>query len=170
MPPLHHFALLAPVPLEHLLSGRAVAETHGYVAFGTRKWELLRQLESMRRDGENQITGRVAVLIYPSHDEDIPGSNSFRVSWFGWYAGKEETRTGAHSEKMKHRPPTTAAYPADNLGHWAAFWHVSALRELPLAKWTPIGKIGRIVGGLRKGAAPRGPELVALPELLSYEI
>jgi hypothetical protein len=166
---LHHFALLAPVPLEHLLSGRAVAEAQGYVAFGTRKFMLLRQLEDMRRDADGNITGRVAVLIYPSHDEDAPAQNSWVVSWFGWYAGKEETETGAHSEKMKHRPPTTSQYPTDNIGYWAAFWHVSGLRELPPAKRKPIGTIGRIVGGLRKNAAPRGPELVALPESLSYE-
>jgi hypothetical protein len=163
MTDLHHFALLAPVPLEHLQSGRAVAEVEGYVALGTRKWELLRKLNDMRGDG------RVAVLIYPSH-EDAAVQNSYVVRWFGWYDGSEETSTGAHSAGMKHRPPTTAAYPLDNLGYWAAFWHVRGLRELSAEKRLPIGKLAGFAGGWRKGAPPRGPDLVTLPESLSYEI
>ena len=66
-------------------------------------------------------------------------------------------------------PPTTAQYPDDNKGHWAAFWHVEGLRELPKEKRLRISKIGSIKEGWRKNAPPRGPELVALPELLSYE-
>ena len=162
MTALHDFALLAPVPLVHLNSGLVVAETQGFVAFGTRKWQLLRQLNRMRCDVDGQVTGRVAVLIYQSQEDD-QAQNSWVVSWFGWYAGSEETNTGAHSGKMQYRPPTTVSSPTDNVGHWSAYWHVSALRKLPLSKQQPIGKIGRIAGGLRKGAAPRGPELVELP-------
>lgn len=51
----------------------------------------------------------------------------------------------------------------------AAFWRVAGLRELPKEKWLPIGKIGTIKDGWREDAPPRGPELVALPESLSYE-
>lgn len=162
MTDLHHFALLAPVALEHLESGLGVCETQDFVAFGTRKWELLRKLDEMRGDG------RVAVLIYPSH-EDVPAKDSFVVSWFGWYAGSEETKTGRHSKGMKHRPPTTGSYPTDNLGHWAAYWHVRDLRELPQEKRLSIGKIASVAGGWRKDKPPRGPELVTLPELLSDE-
>ena len=162
MDDLHHFALLAPVPLEHLQSGKPVAGRTGFVAFGTKKWELLRKLNDMRGEG------RVAVLIYPSH-EDVPAKDSFIVSWFGWYVGSEETPTAAHSKGMLHRPPTTAAYPADNRGHWAAFWHISGLRELTPEKRLSIGKIQGYAGGWRKDKPPRGPELVTLPESLSYE-
>ena len=48
MKAVHHFALLAPVPLEHLRSGQKVSEQKGFVAFGTRKWEMLRKLDEMR--------------------------------------------------------------------------------------------------------------------------
>jgi hypothetical protein len=162
MPAVHDFALLAPVPLEHLQSGKAIAATQGFVAFGTRKWELLRKLDEMRQGAP------VPALIYPSHEDD-PAKLTYSVCWYGWYDGSAETTSGQHPLGMKHRPPTTAQYPSDNLGHWAAFWHVKGLRELPKEKHIAIGKLGTIKGGWRKNAPPRGPELVALPEILSHE-
>lgn len=162
MKAVHDFAVLAPVPLEHLQSGREVAQQTGFVAFGTKKWELLRKIDD--------LSGGLPVpaLIYPSH-EGVPAKESFLVCWFGWYVGHAESRGGAHPSGMKHRPPTTAQSPGDNTGHWAAFWHVEGLRELPKEKQMPIGKIGTVKGGWRKDAPPRGPELVALPEILSDE-
>jgi hypothetical protein len=156
------FALLAPVPLEHLQSGKDVAARQGYVAFGTRKWELLRKLEVMRNGDP------VPALIYPSHEDD-PAKLTYFVCWYGWYIGHVESPNGSHPLGMAHRPPTTADYASDNRGHWAAFWHVAGLRELSKDKHVPIGKIGTVKGGWRKNAPPRGPELVALPEMLSYE-
>ena len=91
------------------------------------------------------------------------------VSWWGWYVGHSESKGGAHKEGMLHRPPTTGAYSTDNSGHWAVFWHVQGLRELPAEKRLPIGKVPTTKSGWRKTAPPRGPELVALPETLSYE-
>lgn len=158
----HHFAVLAPVPLEHLQSGQEVSKHKGFVAFGTRKWELLRKLDVMCEGAP------VPVLIYPSH-EDVPAKESFLVCWFGWYVGHVDGVMGQHPLGMNHRPPTTAQYPDDNKGHWAAFWHVEGLCELPKEKRLPISKIGTIKDGWRKNAPPRGPELVALPEILSYE-
>jgi hypothetical protein len=35
-------ALLAPVPLEHLIDGVAVCDQQGKVAFGSRAWEIFR--------------------------------------------------------------------------------------------------------------------------------
>ncbi len=70
---------------------------------------------------------------------------------------------------MAFRPTTTAKYPTDNKGNWAAFWHVGGLRELSQDKHLAIGKIAGLKGGWRKTAPPRGPELVTLPESLSYE-
>ncbi|MBY0324751.1 MAG: hypothetical protein K2X72_38980 [Reyranella sp.] len=159
---LPHYAILAPVPLEHLQSALDGGSDWKYVAFGTRKWELFRQVDAMR-DGS-----RVAMLIYPSH-EDENAKTSLVVSWFGWYVGCIDGIGGAHPEGMTFRPPSTALNPSDNKGHWAAFWHVAGLRELPKEKQMPIGKIEGFKGGWRKTAPPRGPELVTLPEKLSYE-
>lgn len=158
----HHFAILAPVPLEHLQSGLEVETREAFIAYGTRKWELFQQVDALREGG------RVAILIYPSH-EDEAAKTTFIVSWFGWYIGQEHSRNGAHSLGMRHRPKSTAKYPNDNRGYWASFWHVVGLRELPPDKRMPIGKIQGFKGGWRKTAPPRGPELVTLPEQLSYE-
>jgi hypothetical protein len=154
MKAVHDFALLAPVPLEHLQSGKGVAAAQGFVAFGTRKWELLRKLDVMRQGDP------VPAPIYPSQEDD-PAKLTFLVCW---YDGSVETPSGQHPLWMKHRPPTTGHYPTDNLGHWAAFWHVRGLRELPKHKHTPIGKLGTIKGGWPQNAPQRAPELVALPD------
>lgn len=151
MSELHHFAIMAPVPLEHLQSGEAVSRQKDFVAFGTMKWDLFQRIDEMRGDG------RVAVLIYPSR-EDVPAKDAFVICWFGWYSGMNRPNM------ISHRPPTTAQD-----GHWAAFWCVSGLRSLPKEKQISIGKIQGFKGGWRKDKPPRGPELVTLPELLSYE-
>ena len=159
---IHHFAILAPVPLEHLRSGAPVAEATGFVAFGTSKWELFQQIDVDREQAP------IPVLIYPS-DQDIPASTGLKVSWFGWYVGHVHSKVGSHPNGMTHRPPSTEQYPADNLGHWAAFWHVRGLRQLAPEKHLSISKVPTIKGGWRKAAPPRGPELVALPDSLSTE-
>jgi hypothetical protein len=140
-----------------------IAQSAGFVAFGTKKWELLRRIDDLRAGAS------VPVLMYPSHEEDAPAKDSFLVCWFGWYVGHVQSRGGAHPLGMKHRPPTTSHYESDNKGYWAAFWHGEGLRELPKERQLPIGKIGTIKGGWRKDAPPRGPELVALPDILSNE-
>lgn len=156
------FAILAPVPLEHLQSGRDVAAREGFVAFGSKEWELFRRVDELRH-------GRtVPVLLYPSH-EDVPAKLSYVVSWFGWYCGHVESKGGTHPLDMKHRPPSTGKYVTDNRGHWAVFWHVEGLRELPKDQCLPIRDIGTVKGGWRKDAPPRGPELVALPHALSNQ-
>jgi hypothetical protein len=158
---LRDFAILAPVPLEHLQSGAQIAVDTGFVAFGSRKWELFRKIDEMR-DGKP-----VPVLLYPSH-EDVPAKLSFIVTWSGWYVGSEEAPKGRHSAGMAHRPPTTGQYEGDNQGHWAVFWHVQRLIELPPAHRLPISSIQTIKGGWRKDAPPRGPELVATPSTIEF--
>jgi hypothetical protein len=163
MTEIRDFAILAPVPLEHLRSGTGIASKTGFVAFGSRKWELFRQVDELR-DG-----ARVPALIYPSH-EDVPAKDSFIVSRVGRYVGCEESGNGKHSKGMTHRPPTTGQYTSDNQGYWAVFWHVRNLRELTAAQRLPISAIQTVKGGWRKGAPPRGPELVATPSTLELSL
>ena len=61
------FAILAPVPEEHLKSGLDVVAAEEFVAYGSRKWEFFREVDSLRGDEH------VPVLIYPSY-EDAVGS------------------------------------------------------------------------------------------------
>lgn len=157
------FAILAPVPLEHLQSGADIARKTGFVAFGSRKWELFRQLDELRGGLP------VPVLIYPSH-EDVAVKVSFIVSWIGWYIGCEESGGGRHSKGISHRPPTTGQYGSDNQGHWAVFWQVREPRELPAAQRLPISAVQTVKGGWRKSAPPRGPELVAMPSALELPL
>ena len=156
---MNDFALLAPVPLEHIESGQGIAAETGFVAYGSRKFELFREIDQ-RRDADP-----VPVLIYPSHEDD-PAKVSFIVSWVGWYIGSEETNTGRHSKGMDHRPPTTGQYPTDNKGHWAVFWHVRQLSPLLAKARFSISKLQTVKGGWRKNAPPRGPELVAVPSFI----
>ena len=157
MPSSLPFAILAPVPLEHLNSGLDTERAAGEVAFGTRKWELLRKVDELRGGLP------VAVLIYPSH-EDEESKLTYKVGWFGWYTHHVDSKNGAHPDGMRFRPQSTAAYDTDNKGHWASFWHVTGLRQLPSNLARPIGKLQGFAGGWRKNAPPRGPELVALPD------
>jgi hypothetical protein len=162
MPSSHSFAILAPVPLEHLKTGLTTAAEHPFVAYGTMRWELLRKLDQMRGGAP------VATLIYPSHEgEDAP--SNCRIGWFGWYVGHVDSKGGTHPDGMTYRPSSTGNYPADNKGHWAAFWHVAGLRRLPKHHELLIGKVQGFKGGWRKDAPPRGPELITLPDHLYDE-
>ncbi len=158
---MNDFAILAPVPLEHLESGQPVAEEKGFVAFGSRRWKLFRDMDE-RRDGNP-----VPVLIYAS-DEGVLARFTTKVSWVGWYIDSEETHTGRHRLGMEHRPPTTAQYPDDNLGKWAVFWHVEKLSRLAAKDCFPISKLQTIKGGWRKDAPPLGPNLVAAPAFVEF--
>jgi len=149
------FSILAPVPLKHLQSGRRIVSAAGFVAFGSRKWDLFRKFDELRGGA------RVPVLTYPSH-EDAHAKLSLVVSWLGWYVGCEESGNGKHSKGMTHRPSTTGQYTSDNQGHWAVFWHVCDLHELPAGQPLPISATQTVKGGWRK-TGPRGPELVATP-------
>ena len=155
------FAILAPIPLEHLESGQAIAEEKGFVAFGSRDWELFRGIDE-RREG-----APVPVLIYPSH-KDGPAKVTTTISWVGWYIGSEETPSGRHSLGMEHRPSSTGQYAADNIGHWAVFWHVRKLSPLAVKDCFKISELQTIKGGWRKNAPPRRPALVAAPAFVAF--
>jgi hypothetical protein len=159
---LSDFAILAPVPEVHLLAGLKIANNGDFIAYGTMKWELLRKIDKKRGGA------RVPVLIYPSH-ENLPGQDRFVVSWFGWYIGHVDSKHGAHPQGEAHRPLSTFDHPADNEGHWAVFWHLEGLRQLPPEQRMTIGQIEGCKGGWRKNAPPRGPELVKLPSIYEDE-
>src|SRR3984957_17997483 len=76
-----HIALLAPVPLEDLNSGKIKAEEKGGVAFGSRAWELFRELDTLRKGMH------VDVYIYASSDPD----SDFEVSWHARYVSHVES-------------------------------------------------------------------------------
>lgn len=148
-------ALLAPVPLEHLIDALAVCKTAGKVAFGSRAWEIFRELDIERHGFA------VNVYIYASGD---PSSEKLEVSWCGRYIGHVEGKNGAHPEGMKFRPPSTAKYPTDNKGHWAVFWELDQLQELEAQDCIPTGNfVGYKTGKqYKKNFIPEGPLLVAL--------
>ena len=148
-------ALLAPVPLEHLMDGAPVVKTQGRVAFGSRAWEVFRELDALRA-GQS-----VDVYIYASRSDD----SQLEASWHGRYIGHVESVGGAHPAGMKYRPPSTQKSPADNVGHWAIFWELDTLHELApterlrVSDFTGFGK--RKQYGI--GFVPEGPLLVEHP-------
>jgi hypothetical protein len=148
-------ALLAPVPLEHLLDGQTISAKEGRVAFGSRAWEIFRELDDLRRGQP------VDVYIYASRADEP----TFEVAWHARYVGYVESFDGAHPAGMRYRPPSTGKYPTDNKGHWAIFWEVQGLRQLPardrlrLADLTGSGK-GKPYG---RGFVPEGPILIEHP-------
>ncbi len=144
--------LLAPVPIVHLEDGLAVCQTMGKVAFGSRAWEVFRQLDDLR-GGEH-----VPVLLYASMtNTDGPAM----VSWTASYIGHLESRNGAHPQGMKFRPPSTEANTTDNLGFWAVFWEVENLTRLPENEWIEISSIqGQSGNYFKRSFIPEGPLIV----------
>src|SRR3712207_1530410 len=122
--------LLAPVPEEHLRSGLDVIAREGKVAFGTRAWEVFYQLDAL-------LNGKTADVLIFASDAQHPLSPP-QVSWRATYLAYIKAKGGAHPEGMRYRPPTTAKYPNDNKGHWALFWEVRDLEELPASERLPI--------------------------------
>ncbi len=155
------FAILAPIPDEHLVSGVPVVDDHGYVAYGSNKWELFVEIDKLRGDQ------KVPVLIYPS-DEDGTGKMDYVIKWTGMYCGHEHSEGGTHPEGMKHRPESTMQYAGDISGFWAIFWHVAELKKLNEADYQPISSLLSYKSGKywKAGHPPRGPEIVARPKWL----
>ena len=156
------FAILAPVPLEHLESGIIVAKETGYVSFGSAKWELFRKVDKSRGDQ------KVPTLIYPSY-EGIAAKLTLTVAWTGWYIGHVVEYSDKLFDEETHRPPTTVKYhPAgDNAAGWAIFWRVEGLEKLPEDETVEIRQLESYTSGSwRRDAPPRGPELVRRPELI----
>lgn len=149
-------ALLAPVPLEHLQDGAGVCTSEGKVAFGSRAWEVFRELDAERN-------GRpVDVFIYASGD---PAAIRLEAAWHAIYIGHVEGKNGAHPAGMQFRPPSTGKYPTDNKGHWAIFWEVEHLRELQPDERISIELFMgyRSSKSYKKNFVPEGPLLVIHP-------
>ncbi len=126
-----HVALLAPVPEEHLISGRQACAEHGRVAFGSRDFEVFRLLDSL------VAGGGCDVLFYASWAaRPLPGPAM--VTWRGRYRLHVEARPDGSPPQGIVRPSTTEKYPGDNKGHWAVYWEVSDIEQLTKDERIPI--------------------------------
>ena len=150
------FALLAPVPLVHLQDGELVCAAAGKVAFGSRAWEVFRDIDILR--GSQSVD----VYIYASHE---PGDGYPAISWAGRYVGHVESVNGAHPDGMKYRPPSTAEHISDNLGHWAVFWELDKLYRLPESEHLLTHQMQGYEkkSKYKKGFVPEGPLIVEHP-------
>lgn len=133
------FAILAPVPEEHLISGLdAIAaqldsddlppDHLPKVAFGSMDFEVLGEIEKLRNGKA------VEVLIYAS---DAKGEQPLNpeVTWRGLYVGSVGSRRGRYPGKAICRPKSTAS----DKPTWAVFWEVHGLEHLKTP--VPIGKL-----------------------------
>ena len=152
-----HVALLAPVPSQHLEAGFVVCREKGRVAFGSRAWEVFRELDALCKGLP------VDVYFYASQADC---GSPLKVTWHARYIGHVESHGGAHPEGMRFRPASTAKYKNDNEGHWAIFWEVECLQKLkeeseriPLTEFLGIKK-GK---SYKVGFIPEGPLLVQQP-------
>jgi hypothetical protein len=141
------FAILAPVPEEHLLSWQKDGE-QTKVAFGSMAFELFRQADELR--GEKAVE----VFIYASLAENRPLNSE--VSWHGLYVGHVPSRSGRHPQGMKYRPPSTASEKPT----WAIFWEVEELEPLSspiaIASLRGLGKKSKY----QPRFTPEGPLLI----------
>jgi hypothetical protein len=157
------FAILAPVPEIHLLSGVEAIATQldaddlppdylPKVAFGSMDFELFSEVEKLR-------SGKaIEVFIYASQAQGDQPLNP-EVTWRGLYVGYVVSRRGRYPGKSIYRPKSTAT----DSPTWAGFWEV---QELELLK-TSI-PIGNLRGKNKKTNyqarfIPEGPVLIEYP-------
>lgn len=144
-------ALLAPVPLVHLVSGAEVCREQGRVAFGTRAWEVFHQLV-------DQAGPDAPVLIYASHAEQSVGSV---VSWTARFVRWVEAVGGRHPDEDLYRPTSTQVGREDDSGYWHGFWEVTDLRHLQPEEQLPINRLKGTNGrGFARDFIPEGPTLL----------
>ena len=147
-------ALLAPVPLAHLIAGAEVVKKNGKVAFGSRAWNVFRQLDALR-DGLP-----VDVWIYASHAQ-VGGPP--KATWRARYIGSvPATSSGAHPQGATFRPQSATDGGEDKAGHWAVFWEIEDLRELGPQEAMPVTHFQGLDRKARyaKIFVPEGPLLV----------
>lgn len=151
-----HIALLAPVPLKHLVASNKKTDDVGRVAFGSGAGDRFRKLDTFRMELP------VDVYIYASDD---PDGRTSHVSWRARYIGHIKGKTGAHPDGVMYRPKSTSKYPGDNSGYWPVFWEVEDLHRLPNDQRIPLADLTGF--GKKKaygqGFFPRGPLLIEHP-------
>lgn len=157
------FAMLAPVPEIHLISGlEAIAaqldsddfppDQMPKVAFGSMDFEIFAEVEKLRAGKA------VEVLIYASEAKGDQPLNP-EVTWRGLYVGYVGSRRGRYPGKSIFRPKSTAT----DSPTWAVFWEVQELEQLK----TPI-PIGKLRGKNKKTNyqprfIPEGPVVIEYP-------
>jgi hypothetical protein len=154
-----NIALLAPVPLEHLVSAFELLETEEKVAFGSMAFLLFHELETQRQGLP------VDVYIYASARETVPHASAFwRATYLG-FVPSNETKLGSHPDGMRFRPKSTEKYALDNEGHWGLFWEVTELRPATSKDWFPIAEMTGFGKKTRYGKpfVPEGPILIQHP-------
>lgn len=169
----HAFAILAPVPEEHLLSGldavcfassRRVNAAQldsddlppnhlPKVAFGSMNFEVFGEAEKLR-GGQ-----AIEVLIYASHAKGDQPLNP-EATWHRLYVGSVGSRRGRYPGKAIYRPKSTAT----DSPTWAVFWEVQGLERLKM----PLS-IGSLRGKDKKTNyqtrfLPEGSVLIEFPE------
>lgn len=160
---INAFALLAPVPEMHLISGLEAIATQldaddlppnhaPKVAFGSMDFETFGEVEKLRNGKA------IDVFIYASHAKGDQPLNP-EVTWHGLYIGYVGSRRGRYPGNSIHRPKSTAT----DSPTWAVFWEIQALERLK----TPIS-IGKLRGKNKKANfqprfIPEGPVLIEHP-------
>ena len=150
------FAILAPVPEMHLISGlQAITQLTNdpnnqivKVAFGSMDFELFRRVDELR---ENNA---VDVFIYASHAANQPLHS--QVTWHGRYIGHVNSRNGRYPGDRKYRPQSTNT----DKPIWAIYWEVEDLKSLHLpiaiADFRGFGKKSNYTSRF----VPEGPLLI----------
>ena len=148
--------LLAPVPAAHLEDGVEVCHREGEVAFGSRAFDVFRDLDDLRGDHP------IEAYIYSSHDHERTGGA--KVNWRATYVRRESALLGgSHPDPERFRPPST--WDEDGQGYWLLFWHVANLRPLPPEEriWTSDFKDLKHGRKAREPYAPEGPMIKLYP-------
>ena len=157
------FAILAPVPESHLVSGLETiaaqlssddVSSQGLpkVAFGSMGFEVLRKADELRKER------LVEVLIYAT---DAKGDQPLNpeVWWRARYIGHVPSRNGRYPGKSQFRPAAAAA----DRPIWAIYWEVQELQKLK--KPVPIATLQGLKQkvNLKPRFVPEEPVLIEYP-------
>jgi hypothetical protein len=157
------FAILAPVPEVHLISGlEAIAaqvdseditsEALPKVAFGSMAFEILRKADELRKQQA------VEVLIYGSEPKGDQPLNS-EARWRARYIGHLPSRNGRYPGKSQFRPKSAAT----ERPIWAVYWEVQELEKLktpiPIASLQGLGQ----KANCKPRFVPEDPVLIEYP-------